>query len=153
MSKSSAHLRQVGAPTAKMHRLSIVRYELAHTPAKLSDGARNEAGAARRLDRGKIASGGPEATRSDAVHISDQCNPELIATRGPTLVVVSLDILELLFQLREAIADLAAIEIGLARAGALLPLAACCVLIRSPDGGPLPASPAVAASRTLHNRR
>ena len=54
------------------------------------------------------------------------CDPELIATRGPTLVVVSLDVLELLFQLREAIADLAAIEIetGLARAGALLPPAA-----------------------------
>jgi hypothetical protein len=43
MSKSSAHLRQAGAPTTKMHRLSIARYELAHTPAKLSDGARKAA--------------------------------------------------------------------------------------------------------------
>src|SRR5260221_8883608 len=64
--------------------------------------------------------------RLPCVRIPDQRDPELIATRGPTLVVVSLDILQLLFQLREAIADLAAIEIeiGLARAGALLPPAA-----------------------------
>src|SRR6202521_1361069 len=64
--------------------------------------------------------------RLPCVRVPDQRDPELIATRGPTLVVVSLDVLELLFQLREAIADLAAIEIetGLARAGALLPPAA-----------------------------
>jgi hypothetical protein len=59
---------------------------------------------------------------SSCVRVPDQRGPELIETRGATLVVVSLDILQLLFQLREAIADLAAIEleIGLARAGALL---------------------------------
>ena len=64
--------------------------------------------------------------RLSCIRISDQRDPELIATRGSTLVVVSLDTLQLLFQLREAIADLAAIEIkiGLARAGALPPLAA-----------------------------
>ena len=58
--------------------------------------------------------------RLACVRISDQRDPELIATRVSTLVVVSLDTLELLFQLGEAIADLAAIEleIGLARAGA-----------------------------------
>ena len=60
------------------------------------------------------------------VGVADQRDPELIAARGPALVVVSLDILQLLLQLREAIADLAAIEfeIGLARADALLPSAA-----------------------------
>ena len=64
--------------------------------------------------------------RLPCVGISDQRDPELIATRRSTLVVVSLDTLQLLFQLGEAIADLAAIEIeiGLARAGALPPLAA-----------------------------
>src|SRR5260370_873660 len=61
--------------------------------------------------------------RLPCVRIPDQRDPELIATRGPTLVVVSLDIPQLLFQLGEAIADLAAIEIeiGLARAAAPLP--------------------------------
>ena len=64
--------------------------------------------------------------RLPCVRVADQCDPELIATRGPTLVVVSLDILHLFFQLREAIADLAAIEfeIGLASAGTTLPSAA-----------------------------
>jgi hypothetical protein len=91
-----------------------------------------------RLPQRPAASAGPAAARYGAQHectherrlpcvrVPDQRDPELIATRGPTLVVVSLDVLELLFQLREAIADLAAIEIetGLARAGALLPPAA-----------------------------
>jgi hypothetical protein len=64
--------------------------------------------------------------RLPCVRIPDKRDPELIATRGPTLVVVPLDILQLLFQLGYAIADLAAIEveIGLACAGALLPPAA-----------------------------
>src|SRR5260221_4025401 len=64
--------------------------------------------------------------RLPCVRIRDNRDLELIATLGRTLVVVSLDILQLLFQLGEAIADLAAIEIeiGLARAGALLPPAA-----------------------------
>jgi hypothetical protein len=64
--------------------------------------------------------------RLPCVRVPDQRDPEKIATRGPPLVVVSLDILELLFQLCEAIADLAAIEIeiGLARAGAPLAPAA-----------------------------
>src|ERR1019366_4988937 len=61
--------------------------------------------------------------RLSCIGISDQRDPQLIATRGPTLVVVALDILQLRFKLREAIANLAAIEIeiGLARADTLLP--------------------------------
>jgi hypothetical protein len=58
---------------------------------------------------------------------TDQRDPELIATRVTTLLVIALDVLQLLFQLREAIADLAAIEleIGLAGAGPLLARIAC----------------------------
>ena len=56
------------------------------------------------------------------VGVADQRDPELIAAREPALVVVALDNLQLFLQLRETIADLAAIEfeIGFARADALL---------------------------------
>ena len=64
--------------------------------------------------------------RLAGVGVADQRDPELIAARGPALVAVALDRLQLLFQLREAVADLAAIEleVGLAGAGPLLPPAA-----------------------------
>jgi hypothetical protein len=73
-----------------------------------------------------------------STRVPDKRDPELIATRGPTLVVLPLDILQLLFQLGYAIADLAAIEveIGLACAGALLPPAdpiALCLFIFAPE--------------------
>src|SRR5665213_3897133 len=64
--------------------------------------------------------------RLTGVGVADQCDPQLIATRGPALIVVPLNNLQLVFQLGEAITDLASIEfeIGLARAVTLLPLAA-----------------------------
>jgi len=68
----------------------------------------------------------PHERRLPCVRVPDQRDPELIATSGSTLVVVSMDILQLHFQFREAIADLATIdlEIGLAGAGPLPPAAA-----------------------------
>jgi hypothetical protein len=62
--------------------------------------------------------------RLPRVGVADQRNSQLITACGPALVIVSLDIVQLLLQLSEAIPYLAAIEfeIGLTRAVALPPL-------------------------------
>ncbi len=67
----------------------------------------------------------PHQRRFPRIGVAHQRDPELVAARRPALVVVALDRLQLSLQLREPIADLAAIEfeIGLARADALLPSA------------------------------
>ena len=68
----------------------------------------------------------PHQRRLACVGVADQRDTELVAARGTALVAVALDILQLFFQLREAVAYLATIdfEIRLACAGPLLPPAA-----------------------------
>ena len=78
------------------------------------------------LDQHLAAGERAHQRRLAGVGVADQRDPQLIAASRAALVAVALDILQLHFQLGEAIADLAAIEfeIGLARTGALLPPAA-----------------------------
>ena len=56
--------------------------------------------------------------RLACVRIPDERDTKLIAPGVPTLRVVALDLVQLLFQLREAIANLAAIELEVGLAGA-----------------------------------
>ena len=62
--------------------------------------------------------------RLAGVRVADERDAELIAPRGPALVVVALDRRELVFQLGDAVADLAAIELEADLAGARTPAAA-----------------------------